>query len=99
MVKRIGTSRRKTRHKMKVPVRQQGKISIARILQTLNIGEKVVLKAQPALHNEGLYYRRFHGRTGTVTGKKGSCYEVAVSDFGKTKRLIISPAHLVKVQS
>ncbi len=96
MVKRIGRSRRKTRHSMKKNVRNKGKISISSYFQEFKEGDKVTLKAEPAFQ-KGMYFRRFHGRKGVVKKKTGKCYEVMLKDKGKQKMLIVHPVHLKKV--
>ncbi len=98
MVTRIGGARRKTRAKFKKGYREQGKISLRRYLQRFEDGEKVVLLAEPAVQR-GLYFRRFHGKIGTVTRSLGSCYEVRILDARKEKRLIVHPVHLRKVEN
>lgn len=37
---------------------------------------------------------RFHGRTGTVVGKRGDAYIVQITDGGKVKTFFIHPVHL-----
>jgi len=96
MAKRIGGLRRKTRHKLKKGFRNRGKINISKYLQSFQEGEKVTLKAEPAVQ-KGMYYRRFHGKVGIVKCKKGRCYEVAIKDGGKQKALIIHPVHLKRM--
>jgi len=96
MVKRIGSSRRKTRHKFKKSVRQRGKISISRFFQKLEVNDRVALVAEPSYH-KGLYFRRFHGKIGKVVGKRGFCYIVEIKDGGKKKEIIVHPVHLKKV--
>ena len=95
MAKRIGGFRRKTRNKLKKTLKNKGKISIKKYFQQFDIGEKVILKAEPAVQS-GMYFPRFHSRTGLVKGKKGSCYEILIKDGGKTKTLIVHPIHLQK---
>jgi large subunit ribosomal protein L21e len=95
MVKRIGGNRRKTRAILKKEPRNRGKFSLTRFFQTFKEGEKVFLKAEPAIHN-GMYFKRFNGRLGTVLGKQGKCYVVTVDDLGKEKQVIIHPIHLRK---
>jgi large subunit ribosomal protein L21e len=95
MAMRVGGNRRKTRHILQSDVRSKGKISIARYLQPFQVGDHVLLKAQPAVH-EGLYFRRYHGMRGCISGKQGHCYLVDIDAKGKTKSLIVHPAHLVK---
>lgn len=96
MVMRIGGARRKTRQKFSKHYKQRGKISLRRFLQQLQPGDKVALVAEPAVQR-GMYFRRFHGKNGTVTKVLGSCYEVAIKDFNKEKRVIVHPVHLRKL--
>lgn len=93
MVTRIGGARRKTRQKFKKVAGQKGKISLRRYLQTFSSGDRVALVAEPAVQ-QGLYFRRFHGKNAVVSRKLGSCYEVKISDLGKEKRVIVHPVHL-----
>ena len=93
MVQRIGGFRRKTRSKLRKKVREKGKISISKYLQSFKVGEKVCLKAEPAVQ-KGMYFPRFHGKVGTVKSKRGKCYEVFIKDGKKEKMLIIHPVHL-----
>lgn len=95
MVKRIGKWRRNTRHKLRKGVRSRGKISISRYLQAFNIGDRVYLKLEPAIH-KGIFFPRFHGKSGVVKGKKGRCYEVLIKDINKEKTLIVHPIHMRK---
>lgn len=97
MVKRMGSRRRKTRHKLRKKKSEKGKLSISSFIKELNTGEKVVLKAEPS-YQKGMYFHRFHGKTGVVKAKKGRCYEVLVRDGGKQKTLIVHPVHLKKVK-
>ncbi|MFT4312436.1 MAG: 50S ribosomal protein L21e [Candidatus Woesearchaeota archaeon] len=92
-MKRIGGARRKTRHIFQSKVREKGKISIRRYLQSFEKDQKVLLLAQPAIQN-GMYFRRFHAKMGKIAGKQGDCYKVAIVDGGQQKTLIVHPAHL-----
>ena len=97
MVKRVGGSRRKTRHLYHVSKKMKGKLAVSEFVKKLQIGELVQLVAQPSIL-KGIYFRRFHGRTGTITGKQGNCYKVHIKDGGKEKTLIVAAAHLTKVK-
>ena len=74
-------------------VRDKGKISISRYLQEFKDNEKVYLVAEPSVH-EGMFYPRFYGKSGTIIGKKGKCYEVQIVDINKQKMVIVHPIHL-----
>ncbi len=96
MGKRKGGYRRKTRKMMRKNVRDKGKIKLTAYLATFKQGDKVALRAEPAVQ-DGIYNLRFHGKVGTVTGKQGTCYTVAITDGGKAKTVIVHPIHLLKV--
>ena len=95
MAKRIGGFRRKTRDKLKKRSADRGKISIRNYLQSFERNDRVYLLAEPAIQ-KGMYHPRFHGQSGNILKKKGSCYEVEVKDGRKKKQLIVHPVHLKK---
>ena len=97
MVKRIGKSRRKTRHKLSKNIRAKGKMSLTRFLQSFNKGDQVVLKMEPS-YQKGGYFPRFHGRSGIIKAKKGRCYDVAIKDINKNKIVLVHPVHLRRVK-
>ena len=66
MVKRIGTTQRKSRHKLQLNHREKGKIPLSRYFQQFVAGEKVGLNIHPNVH-EGRFYSRFHGMAGDIT--------------------------------
>jgi len=98
MAKRTGRSRRKTRHKLKKSVKEKGKISILNYLQEFKPGDRVILKAEPAVQ-QGMYFPRFHGRAGIIKEKQGSCYKVLIKDINKEKTVIVHPVHLKQWQA
>ncbi len=95
MVDRSGGFRRKTRSKLRKNIRDRGKISLRRYLQVFKKGERVLLKAEPAVQ-KGMYFPRYHGKSGLIKNKIGECYEVLIKDGGKEKTLIVHPVHLKK---
>ena len=98
MVTRIGTKRRKTRHKLIRARHEKGKISLSRYFQTFENGEQVGLKINSAVA-KGQFFPRFHGHCGTVAGMKGRCYEVKIKDGGKRKSLYVHPIHMIKLDN
>ncbi len=98
MAKRVGGFRRKTRQKLRKKVREKGKISLSKYFQKLEEGDKVILKAEPAVQ-EGMYFRRFHGKQGIIREKQGNCYYVQIKDGGIIKKLLVHPIHLKKCQT
>ncbi len=96
MVTRIGTKRRKTRHKLKRAQNDKGKLSLSRYFQTFEAGEQVGLKINSSVA-KGQFFPRFHGRCGTIKGKRGRCYEVQIRDGSKEKSLYVHAIHLIKL--
>ena len=94
-MKHHGGFRRKTRHKLKKNYKERGKISIRKFFQEFKQGDRVVLKAESG-YQKGMYYPRFHGKSGLILNKKGHCYEVLIKDGKKEKLLIVHPVHLVR---
>ncbi len=93
MANRVGTTRRKTRHKLAKPANMRGKNNINRFLQTFEDGERVVVKLDSS-YQKGMCHPRFHGLSGLVVGKRGFCFEVGIMDGNKPKKLVVHPAHL-----
>jgi large subunit ribosomal protein L21e len=96
MVRRVGGARRGSRCKLKKSLRERSKTSISKFLQTFNTGDKVILKAEPSVQ-KGMFELRFYGKVGTVVGKAGRCYNVAIMDQNKAKTLIVHPVHLKRM--
>jgi large subunit ribosomal protein L21e len=93
MVRRIGGLRRKTRHKLKKSTGTHGKISIRAFFKRFKQGQRVLLKAEPA-YQKGMYFPRFHGKSGIVEAKKGNCYSIRIKDGKKEKLVVVHPIHL-----
>ncbi|MEE8168245.1 MAG: 50S ribosomal protein L21e [Candidatus Hydrothermarchaeales archaeon] len=95
-MKRSKGSRSKTRHKLRKDVRKKGLLSLSRVMHRFEIGDSVHVVIEPSVQ-KGQPHPRFHGKTGTVIGKRGRGYLVEVSDGNAKKTLISAPVHL-KVQ-
>jgi len=95
MTKRTGSFRRKTRAKLTKEIREKGKISVQQYFQQFKLQDKVLLKANPS-RQHGMYFPRFHGKVGIISGKQGACYKVKIKDYTKEKILIVHPIHLRK---
>ena len=96
MSNRIGSLRRKTRHKLSKPASRKGKLSLKSYFQIFKVGERVALKPEPMIH-KGCYPGRFIGKTGVIAGKRGTCYKVMIKDINKEKMVISHPVHLRKI--
>ncbi len=70
---------------------------MGRMLVNYEQGETVRISINPAVH-KGMPHRRYHGRVGVVSEKRGRSYVVEVA-VGKSPRLIIArPEHIVPVE-
>jgi large subunit ribosomal protein L21e len=95
MSKRKGGPRAGGRSVFRKHPRNRGKISLTKYFMPYEVGDLAILTAEPAVQ-KNIYHVRFHGITGLVTGKRGSCYELKIQDGGKQKMLIVHPVHLKK---
>jgi large subunit ribosomal protein L21e len=85
--------RKKTRYKLKKPLRRRGIIPVTALIQKFEIGQKVHVVCEPSTQ-KGMPHRRFHGKTGTVIGRRGRAWLLEVSDGATTKVVIARPQHL-----
>ncbi|NOZ76464.1 MAG: 50S ribosomal protein L21e [Euryarchaeota archaeon] len=92
-MKRSKGTRHGTRHKLRKNPRERGPVPVTRMLQEFEIGQKVHIIIEPSIQ-KGQPHHRFHGKTGTVTGKRGSSYIVEVFDGRARKQVIARPVHL-----
>ncbi len=67
--------------------------TVNKLLQEIPTGAKVDIAIDPSIHS-GLPDKRYQGKTGTVTGKQGAAFVVAVSKGNKDMVIIVGPAHL-----
>ncbi len=73
--------------------RERGKTTLSKILQSYSEGDKVVIKIDSSVH-KGMPHRRYHGRVGVVTAKRGRSYVIHVTQGDATKEIIVRPEHL-----
>ncbi|MFH2021314.1 MAG: 50S ribosomal protein L21e [archaeon] len=96
-MKHHGGFRRKSRQKLSKDYKTKGKISLRNFFQAFVAGDRVLLQAEPA-YQKGMYYPRFHGKSGFVMRQKGECYEVLIKDGNKEKLVIVHPVHLKRYE-
>lgn len=87
----------KTRKKMSKNIREKGKISTRKVIQDFPQRTKATIKIDPSVH-KGQPHPKFHGKTGTVSGKQGKSYILVIKEGNKTKKIISRPEHLEKVE-
>jgi len=85
--------RAKTRKLLRKKPRERGKIKIGRLLCNYKPGDSVVIKIDPSVQ-KGMPHRRYHGRVGTVVGKRGRSYIVSVTQGDAFKEIVVRPEHL-----
>lgn len=92
MVVKSHGPRRRTREKYRNPEKFKPNL----FLQRFENGQRVIIKTLSSSHS-GMPFRRFHGKIGTVTGKRGNACIIKITDGSKVKSLIINPEHLKAV--
>lgn len=78
---------------MKKEHKERGKIRMSKLLQEYQPGNRVVVRIDPSIQ-KGMPHRRFHGKTGTVTEKRGRSYVVTVPQGNAVKEIIVRPEHI-----
>jgi large subunit ribosomal protein L21e len=73
--------------------KERGKIRMSKLLQEYQPGNRVVVRIDPSIQ-KGMPHRRFHGKTGTVTEKRGRSYVVTVPQGNAVKEIIVRPEHI-----
>jgi large subunit ribosomal protein L21e len=86
------------RRLLKKEPREHGKIKLSKLLHEYKPGNRVVVKIDSSVQ-KGMPHRRFHGKVGTVTEKRGRSYVVAVSQGDTVKEIITRPEHLEPLKS
>jgi large subunit ribosomal protein L21e len=93
MVKKSHGYRARTRALMSKNVRTRGMDPLGKMLVDFEVGQRVDIVINPSFH-KGMPHKRYHGRTGIVTGHRGRAILVDVKLGNATKSLIIRPEHL-----
>ncbi|MBU0466197.1 MAG: 50S ribosomal protein L21e [Nanoarchaeota archaeon] len=77
--------------------KQKGKFSFTRFFQKFQPGDSVAVVQE--LSQPFAYSNRLQGRTGKVIEKRGSAYYVEIKDINKTKKYLIRPIHLKRIEN
>jgi large subunit ribosomal protein L21e len=85
--------KKKTRYKFKKALRRRGLAPVTTVIQKFEDGQKVHIVVDPSVQT-GAPHRRFHGKTGTVIGKRGHAWMLEIKDGNATKTVIARPQHL-----
>jgi len=74
--------------------RERGAVpSLSYILIDYKIGDRVHIVINPSIHSS-MPHRRYHGKTGVISGKRDDAYEVKVTLGNKVKTIYVRPEHL-----
>ena len=93
---RKGGFRSNTRHKLKKKAGTKGKVTITRLLQKFNVGDRVRIIQEPAVQ-KGTPHPRFRNLVGKVLTKEGkNAYTLQIKDGNKLKKVVSRAVHLVK---
>lgn len=84
------------RHKTREKYRNPAKLTVNRLVQNFENGQKVAIVVS-SNSQRGMPFRRFHGLTGTVIEKRGRAYIVEIYDINCKKEVIARPEHLKSV--
>jgi len=88
-------TRRKSRGVMTKKVRERGRLPLSRLLTKYEVGEKVVIVIDPAIH-KGMPHKRFQGKVATIVEKRGRAYIVEIPQRKTVKTLVATPEHIRK---
>ncbi|WXG42999.1 MAG: 50S ribosomal protein L21e [Promethearchaeati archaeon SRVP18_Atabeyarchaeia-1] len=83
-----------TRKLLRKHIRSKGMIPLGRMLREYSPGEKVNIIIDSSIA-KGQPHKRFHGKVGEITEKRGRAYVVLVKDGNLEKQVIARPEHLV----
>lgn len=89
MVVKSHGARKGTRGKF----RKVSRTTVNMFMRNFEINQKVALITDSASH-KGMPFRRFHGLTGKIIGKRGNAYLIEIKDSNKKKMVIVNPEHL-----
>ena len=82
-----------TRRLLKKKPRERGKTTISKLLYEYQPGWRVVIRIDSSIQ-KGMPHKRYHGKVGTIIGKRGRSYIVSVAQGGAIKNIIVRPEHL-----
>jgi len=93
MVKKSKGYRSRTRSLLRKKPREKGKVGLSKLLQDYHPGDRVCIRIDPGVH-KGMPHRRFQGKIGTITEKRGRAYIVEILTGNQKRNVIARPEHL-----
>lgn len=82
-----------TRYKLQKTLRTRGMPNVTTVIQQFEEGQKVHIVLDSSVQ-KGQPHPRFHGKTGTVVGKRGRAWLLTIKDGNMEKTVIARPQHL-----
>ena len=82
-----------TRYKLQKTLRTRGMPNVTKVIQNFEEGQKVHIALDSSVQ-KGQPHPRFHGKTGTIIGKRGRAWLLEIKDGNATKIVIARPQHL-----
>jgi len=76
--------------------RNPPKLTVNKLIRHFSIGQNVALKVS-SNSQDGMPFRRFHGKCGKIIEQRGRAYVVEIKDINKTKKVIARPEHIKAV--
>ena len=76
--------------------REHGKVKLSTYFQDFTKGDRVAVKRELSVQPK--FPKQIQGRSGVVSGKRGSSYLVKINDLNKEKSYIIHPVHLRRIK-
>ncbi|MFH1125923.1 MAG: 50S ribosomal protein L21e [Candidatus Altiarchaeota archaeon] len=87
--------RRRTRG-LRLKPKDKGKVKIRKYMQSFKENDRASISINPSY--QSIPHPRYQGWTGKIVGTQGRAYFLEIKDGGKTKRLLVTPEHLIKVR-
>ncbi|MBI4181410.1 MAG: 50S ribosomal protein L21e [Candidatus Aenigmarchaeota archaeon] len=76
--------------------RLRDKFSVERRMRSFQLQDRVIIDIDPSSH-KGMPPLKFAGFMGTIRGKRGDCYLVALQKGNMNKEVIARPEHIRRV--
>jgi large subunit ribosomal protein L21e len=96
-MKRSKGIRNRNRTLLRRKPRDRGKNPLGRILTVYNPGQMVAISINPSIQ-KGMPHRRYHGRVGTVTERRGRAYVIEITTGKYPRQIIARPEHILPVK-
>lgn len=85
------------RAKQRDTLKRRERTTVNKMLSDLDKGQTVQININSRIH-AGIPFRRFQGKTGKISGRRGRSYVVDLKDGNKAKQVVVHPAHLKELK-